>query len=573
MNSYKLCLTSIGILVLSTFSNATAAPVQKPVFVKQIKWTGTSWFGSPIVHNLGSGKRKIIGTFYDIYVWDAKGNLLDEAPHGPSYPHDSRIYAPAVVADLEKDGIFEVVVGSGSKVAAYEWKNNKLIIKDGWPASICSAGQCPETRGLAAGDLDNNGSIEIVATTTQTRSNGAQVFVFSPNGSRYQPPGLGFQAWPRYNTNSGFGNDADANGPGNHGYGCYGLNVGIGNVDEDSAKEIIVTFDNHQINVFEHTGVSKLASSYYTNRSSQYSGNRLNWGQFIRWFHPQVETDHYHNHTGSWPHPKSQKWMQWTASPPSVADLNGDGKNEVVGVANVEKGVPYDTKHHSIMVLEGDYGDGSRSARRLSGWEHLPSSDYPLNRGNRSWYPPQNPPAPTIVDINGDNSPEILYAAHDGYIYCTSSTAQRLWRYNIRHGRKLMYASEIMVVDLNKDTAPELVFTTYGDPENITPGQAHGYLVILDNQGNLLHDIKLPQQGTNGNGKGAPAAPTIMDADGNGTLEILVQTFGAGFFIYSVPGSSENLMLWPTGRGNFLRDGTPMNRGSKSLPAAYLLLK
>ena len=549
---------------------STAAPVRKPVLKKQIKWTGTSWFASPIVHDLGTGSLKIIGTFYDIIVWDANGNELARAPHGSSYPHKSRIYAPAVCADIDQDGIFEIIVASGDRVAAYEWKNNTLVIKNGWPASTCSAGECPETRGLAAADLDNNGSIEIVATTTQTQPDGAQVFVFSASGSRYQPPGIGFQAWPRYNQS---GSDAYVNGPGNHGYGCYGLNVGIGNLDDDPEKEIVVTYDNHKINVFQHTGVSMLASPWFTNRESSYQGNRLNWGQFTRWFDYSVDTNHYHYHTGDWPHPLYQKWTQWTASPPSVADLNRDGKNEVVCVANIEKDIPYDTKHHSIMVLEGSYGNGDRSARRLAGWQDLPSSGYPLNRGNRTWYPPRNPPAPTIVDINNDKSKEILYAAHDGSVYCTSATARQLWKKNITHGRKIMYASEITVADLNQDNIPELIFTTYGDPDNITPGVAHGFLMILDNRGNTLFDLQLPEQGTNGNGKGAPAAPTVMDTDGNGSLEILVQTFGAGFFIYTVPGSSDNLLLWPTARGNFLRDGTPYRKaGAPSLAPINMLL-
>ncbi len=561
-------ILTIALLILS--QQVTAAPVQQPVFKKQIKWTGTSWFGSPIVHHLGTDNAKIIGTFYDIIVWDADGNELARAPHGVGYPHPSRIYAPAVCADLDGDGIFEIVVGSGDVVAAYEWKNNALVIKAGWPASTCSAGECPETRGLAAGDLDNNGSIEIIATTTQTRSDGAQVFVFNPNGSRYQPAELSFQAWPRYNQ---AGDDATVNGPGNHGYGSYGLNVGIGNLDDDPEKEIVVTFDNHQINVFQHTGVSMLASPWFTNRSSAYSGNQLNWGQFIRWFDPVVEANHYHRHTGEWPHPDARKWMQWTASPPSVIDLNRDGRNEVICVSNVEKDVPYDTKHHSIMVLEGGYGDGSRSAMRLPGWENLPSSGYPQRRGSRSWYPPPNPPSPTVVDINRDNSPEILYAAHDGFIYCTSATAGQLWRLDIRHNRAMMYASEITVADLNRDNTPELILTTYGDPENISPGRPHGYLMILDNSGNILFDMQLPEQGANGNGKGAPAAPTVMDTDGDGSLEILVQTFGAGLFIYSVPGSAENQLLWPTARGNYLRDGTASGfRAGHSLAPTYLLL-
>ena len=574
-----LRIAIIAIVFFSGLTRAHAAPVQTPQLLHHIEGLETSWFGSPIVHDLGSGEKKLIGTFYSIYVWDKDFNQLDKAPQGPTYPHEGRIYAPAVCADLDGDNVYEIVVGSGKgKVAAYEWKNNALSIKAGWPASACDAGQCPEVRGIAAGDLNNDGMIEIVVTTTQTNG-GAQVFVFNPDGTLYQPSGLSWNAWPRYNTATGEGGDADDNGMGNHGYGCYGLNVGIGNLNDDPFLEIVVTFDNHQINTFYHNGLSMLASEYYTNRSSEYPGYRLNWGQFIRWFKASVEHNHYHLHTGEWPNPgNGDKWMQWTHSPPSVVDMNKDGKNEVVCVSNVESDEPYDTKHHSVMVLEGSYGDGSRSARRLQGWgdavddsNPLPSSDYPLSKVD-PWYPPSNPPAPTIVNLTGDSRPEIIYGAHDGYIYCISPDATQLWRRSVLHGRDLMYASEVMVADLNRDNIPELILTTYGDPEGIAPGEAHGYLMILDRDGNVLYDIELPVQGTNGNGKGAPAAPTVMDLTGDGALEIIVQTFGAGCFIYTVPGSAENLLLWPTGRGNYLRDGRPWPVTKPSLPPAIPML-
>jgi hypothetical protein len=77
-----------------------------------------------------------------------------------------------------------------------------------------------------------------------------------------------------------------------------------------------------------------------------------------------------------------------------------------------------------------------------------------------------------------------------------------------------------------QDGIPELVFATYGDP-NV---RSSGYLVGLDVNGNVVFDIPLPNPGTNGNGNGAPAAPTIADINGDGQLEILVQTFDHGIF-------------------------------------------
>jgi hypothetical protein len=539
----------------STGCTATkrAPPVSAPRFVRTIPTGETGWFASPGLIDLnGDGRLEIVAPFYSTFVFDAKGRLL-----GKGTATKGRVYAPGVTADLDGDNVPEIVVGGNEgTVAAYELRDGRLQLERGWPASTCSGGQCPEARGMAAADLDGDGRVEVVVTTTNTSPTGAQVFVFDASGGLYRPQGAPATAWPRFNTLSGKGNDTDFNGAGNHGYGAYGENVGIGNLDDDAELEIVVTFDNHQINVFNHDGTSVLASPWYTNRQSEHAGRRLGWGQFIRWLSAKVEDDHYHRHVGPWPDVRKTMWLQWTASPPSVADLDGDGRNEVVGLPNAEMKEPYETQAYAFMVLDGAQDGGVRSARRHKGFVQLPLSDKPVVRPDGDWYPPSGIPSPTVVDIAGDRRPEIVASVPDGFVYAVGPTGRRLWRYDYAHGAAKTFASEVVAADLNHDGRPELVFGTYA----LSPGA--GRLVVLSPAGKLLHDVRLPRQGSNGNGIGVPAAPSIGDLDADGRLEIVLSTFDHGLDVFRIPGSSTNCLPWPTGRGNLLRNGA----GSATAP-------
>lgn len=535
---------------------ATAAPcldqggtaaVRKPRFVRQIVTGETGWFSSPGLVDLDDdGRLEIVAPFYSTFVFDAEGR-----PLGRGRSSKGRVYAPSVVTDLEGDGTTDIVVGGNEgTVAAYEFRGGRLRVKAGWPASTRSGGQSPETRGLAAADLNGDGRVEVVATTTNTSSTGSQVFVFGANGRSFQPTGGHRPAWPRYNRLRGPGNDLRFNKVGNHGYGAYGENVAIGNIDDDAALEIVVTFDNHQINAFNLDGTSVLASSWFTNRESGAEGRRMGWGQFIRWASPKVERRHYHQHTGAWPSPARQTWLQWTASPPSIADLDGDGRNEVIGLPNAERHIPYRTQGYAFMVLDGAYGDGSRSARRHAGFERLPMSNHPLHRPDGDWYPPSGIPAPTMVDLTGDGRPEIVASLPGGKVYAVSPTGRKLWSTTYAPRRAKTFASEVVAADLNKDGTPELVFGTYALRRKA------GRLVVLSASGRKLSVTTLKHQGRDGNGIGVAAAPSVADLTGDGTLEIVLTTFDHGLDVYTVPGSGTGCLPWPTGRGNVLRSGT-----------------
>jgi hypothetical protein len=531
--------------------------VIEPRFVRNLTIGNTGWFSSPAVYDLeGDGKNEIIAPFYDIAIWDAEGNLKhrERRTH-----HTGRVYAPAVIADLEGDGTVEVVVAAGEgSVAAYEWTDGALRIKDGWPATTCISDSCFENRSLAADDLDGDGTIEVVVSSTRSEqppgyeSTNPHLFVFEPDGSLRD-------GWPRYDTREGIGRDLegepDGNCYGHSGFGSYGLNLGIGDIDDDDEKEIIATFDNHTIQAFNPDGTALLADpTYFTRRENECTNAPMSWGQFIRYLDPDVEENHYYLHQGDWPGPSWTMWLQWSTSPPSVGDINGDGLNEVICAPRCEQDIPYRTYHHAVMVLEGDYSDNNhRSARRLPGWEVLPLSGAPRTG---------IVPSPTLVNIEGDTNPEILTPSSDGYVYAFSPDSKLLWRYHYGRGISPLSATEMVVADLSRDGRPEIIFGVYGKP-----GGEHGRLIILSSNGDLLYDIKLPGQNSDsGNGVGPCAAPTIADVDGDGTLEILVLTIDHGLDIFTVEGSACNCTVpggeddlycgpWPTGRGNYLRNG------------------
>jgi hypothetical protein len=176
-------------------------------------------------------------------------------------------------------------------------------------------------------------------------------------------------------------------------------------------------------------------------------------------------------------------------------------------------------------------------------------SDKPAVRADGDYYPPSGIPAPTTVNIVGDARPEIVAPLNDGYVYAIGADGARLWRYDFAQGRAKTFASEVVVADLNKDGAPELVFGTYSLETN------GGHIVVLANTGKLLFDVSLPNQGMNGNGIGIASAPTVADLDGDGQLEILVQTFEHGIDVFTVPGSGKACLPWANSRGNLLRNG------------------
>jgi len=244
--------------------------------------------------------------------------------------------------------------------------------------------------------------------------------------------------------------------------------------------------------------------------------------------------------------------MQWTQSPPSVADINQDGQNEVIGVSNIEmdphNNGKYVTQYWALAVYNGDYGN--LGATRHTNWTVFPKGSSPVIVNG--YYPPLTPPATAIVDILGDSHPEIITTFNDGALYAFDFMSNLLWRYNFKYGLGISFCTEPTIADLNADGSPEIIFGTFGSPNVLNSGN----LVILAADGSLLSRTPLNTMGqSNGNGNGCPAAPTVADIDGDGKLEIFLQTFEHGMDVYRVTTSDTSCIPWPTARGTYERRG------------------
>jgi hypothetical protein len=238
-------------------------------------------------------------------------------------------------------------------------------------------------------------------------------------------------------------------------------------------------------------------------------------------------------------------------SPATIADVNNDGIPEVVVTGNVHNcGTdPYTNLYQGIFIFNGNR---SRFNRNGFNWETVPtgmgapiSEDYDVIESCM--------PNPVVVDIDGDGTKEILYPSSDGKLHCfwLDKTEKHNWPYAVYNASEgvFRFASEPVVVDLDGDGKAEIIFGSWTQKGSNKVGKVH----ILDMYGNLLHEIDVP---TAGDWNGILAAPTVADIDGDGSLELVVNTANSGVCAYDLPNTQNARILWGTGRGNYRRTGS-----------------
>ncbi|HMK55036.1 MAG TPA: VCBS repeat-containing protein, partial [Dissulfurispiraceae bacterium] len=209
----------------------------------------------------------------------------------------------------------------------------------------------------------------------------------------------------------------------------------------------------------------------------------------------------------------------------------------------------------------------NRDMRRPAGWLWPKDTGMPLGGMNDLGYNiVHTMPSPSVGNLDGVPGLEIVVPGYDGKIHVFRPDGTIYWEYPFSTtATPYTGASEALIVDLNRDGVPEIIFTTFSSGMPGVPDTTPN-LIILSNTGALLHKVPIA-------GRGSMAAPTIADVDGDGVLEIIISlkdTIGGGLGgvqIWKVPGSSTNCMLWDTGRGGLLRQGSFRQRKALVPPA------
>ncbi len=468
----------------------------------------------------GDGKLDIVAARHSVlYAYKFDGTPLWQTAFGSSASNSpehgsTRMWSSAVVGDFDGDGSVEIAVGSDAdgaaniNVALYD-KNGEL--ESGWPQHF---GASDEVRSIAAGDVDGDGTAEILVNHT---SSGPVTTVYELDGTMH--PG-----WPQVEASCDPPPPAEACWD----FGGYNQNIGAGDLDGDGVLDVVSSYDAIGFGIFHGDG-----SPFPTDPS----------------FSDKVITsvEAYHDLALS-----KQGWgtgdrSEFTYSPPVIADIDGDGDKEVVLAGDHESSESTDNQGITVWVLNHDM-------TRPAGWDPPKNTGAPLLYGDVGNNIVITAPSPAVADLDGQKGLEIVVPAYDGKMYAFKSNGEVFWTYTFATtASPYTGASEALIADLNGDGKPEILFTTFSSGAPKQP-DTPAHLVVLDAGGNELFKIEIF-------GRGSMAAPAVGDLDGDGQLELVISLKDAlggsqgGVQIWDLPGSSTNCVLWGTGRGGPARQG------------------
>ena len=202
------------------------------------------------------------------------------------------------------------------------------------------------------------------------------------------------------------------------------------------------------------------------------------------------------------------KWSYFTGNKiqgsPSIADIDGDGKMEII-VGSWDK---------NVYCL-----DGATGAKK---WSYATGGKVES--------------CPSIVDIDNDGKKEIVFGSYDGKLYCLDNMGKLKWYY-LTEG---LSECSPLVADVNNDGKMEIII---GSVVKESTSVLQNYVYCIDSTGTPIWITPVQYW--------AASSPAMGDLDNDGKMEIVIGTgyeyiYTLGGNIYCMDASSGNIK-WERG--------------------------
>ena len=387
--SLRASLVSLLALAGVLVATAPAQAARSVPFEKawELEISGLNMSSSPVIADIDSdGRNEIVFGHRDgkLRAYEADGSLKWEAPAVPGASQEpcqqqftpSAIDSSPAVADIDGDGVFEVIVGVGSASAGARDQNGSVIAFDGRTGRIewtfkqsrdtgnIWDGATPELDGWceatyatpAIGDVDGNGAVDIVFGSYD-------FYIWAIDGSGNPLPGF-----PLNNDDTIWSSPA------------------LFDVDNDGDVEIFIGGDSTPAGYVDHLGGIFRAIDY------------RDGAPVITW--TREANDVFH-------------------SSPAIGDINGDGRFEAVTGTGDNWFIECKQRGNQLCG-PNDGSDNSKvwafhldDGSDVAGW--------PVSAGGTVWS------SPSIGDVDADGQPEVVVGSDDKRVYAWNGDGSLQW--------------------------------------------------------------------------------------------------------------------------------------------------
>ena len=537
----SIILLFTSVVLFSASADTTDLNLKKPEWIRALPAMScpgghtNCHQSSPVVVDLtGNGKLDIVVATNNghLLAYTHNGSLLWNTDIGPAFglgAGKQQIASSPAVADIDKDGQMEVVVGTGTTDGSVCTKGGVIVldhngkVQRGFPfitqdVNVAPKG-CPDSvyATPALGDLDNNGDLEIVFGAFDKRiyalhHDGKIVAGFPPNSNHYARFG-----WANL---KGYLADEVWSSP------------ALADLNGDGYLDIVTGTEEGNFDSSWAPAINSWKCPYRGPWTAGYCGGSI------------YALDRSGKLLEGFPRYKNEDIQ----STPAIADIDGNGKYEIfvgTGSWNYMQSPDHPTLGFRLFGMDHKGND-------LPGWQ-----GGKVTGGFVAG-------SPSVGDITGDGKPNIVAAASDKRLYAWHTNGQlvagfpmtpRTYRGTVLDGYNV--GTGFILADYSGDGKMEIFLR-------------HAWeIVIINGKGQQLTATSLSDSSPIYLTKGTIwNNPALGDLDGDGHLEMVVQN--SELTVWDLPSSTLQAQ-WPMFKKNAARTSS-LEASVGAAPQEYLLV-